>query len=526
MKRWTWWALTMAMIAIGFLGMWQLSREAPHSKEGSASSPAPVTPSWTREGNSFPWRELSPVDVDQSKRRAVPLGAIGGQRTVTFASEEAMRAFLASIGGTGIRVIGSIDSLNTLRLSLSNASELDGLLDGSEEIGFIFPAVIPGQGSIQEGAVAFGNRYLPWLGAEGERGTWGTDVAVAVLDTGVAQGAPFANTVIHNHFIELPGNPADMNRHGTAVASLIAGEGGLAPNATILSYRVAGDDGMSDTFLIAQAVLEATNAGADIINISMGSNGSSRILEEAVQQASQAGVVVVASAGNSGVDYLFYPAAYPEVVGVGAIDARGEHLDFSNTGDPSIVAPGLGLTSSIGATDRISFSGTSASSPVVAGAIAATMTLMTVDASSAWQQVALNANEAGAPGVDPAYGSGILDVGRIIDSGVSGINDVALASNHVTVNSSGFTVLQVTVENRGTESVINAPVSVTTPFGNNDFNVASLAPGEIQTFELFINPINQPTRIQSSVGAGLGDADSNPENNVRVDLLTPVEQAP
>ena len=524
MNRWKWAILTLMVIAIGLMLGMRLGRGGSHStvdQTPEASTPA-TTPATGGKGQTAARKVDRSRDNRPSKGDPLPPGAIPGERTVTFANDEAMARFLASLEGTGIRVIGSMRGLSTLRLAVSNASALEDLLDGSEEIGFIFPAEIPGQGSVQPGAVAFGSQYLPWLGATGDRTTWGTDVRVAVLDTGVVPGTPFANTVFHQNLVAMPANPSQINGHGTAVASLIAGENGLAPNASILSYRVAGDDGRSDTYLIAEAVVAATDAGANIINISLGSSGSSGVLQKAVDYAAQAGVVVVASAGNSGVDYLFYPAAYENVVGVGAVDARGEHLDFSNTGSTSIVAPGLGLTANVGENSRISFSGTSASSPVVAGAIALTMSEQSLRATGAWQEVLTYSNDAGAPGVDPAYGSGILDVGRVLNSGVAGITDMAVASNHITTNANGSTVLQVTVQNRGTVPVINAPVTVNTPLGTNHLNVTTLAPGAIQTFELAIGRVDDSTRIESTVGQGTGGKDQNPANNTRVDVLTQI----
>ena len=523
MNRWKWALCTLAAIAIGLLVGRFFGGAEPEQVQEAPTSSVSEESRTASNGARFPWREGRRPITRKPQTPDLPPGAIPGQRSVTFADAEAMRRFLASLEGTGIRVLGAIDGLNTLRLSARNASELDDLLDGTEEIGYIFPAQVPGQGFVQPGARAFGNQYLAWLGASGDRSAWGTDVRVAVLDTGVIPGTPIANSVIHSNSIALPDSPSAINNHGTAVASLIAGEGGLAPNATILSYRVAGDDGGSNTFLIAEAVVAAANAGADIINISLGSSGQSRILEDAVNYATEAGVVVVASAGNSGGDQLAYPAGYENVIGVGAIDARGEHLDFSNTGNPSIVAPGLGLTSSVGDSGQISFSGTSASSPVVAGAIAAMMTEQNTDAFGAWQLIQAQANEAGAPGVDPAYGAGILDVGRVLNSDVAGINDVALASNHLMTNANGNTLLQVTVENRGTTNVINAPVTVQTPLGTNHLNVTTLVPGDIQTFELPIGRVDTSVRIESRVGSSDGASDQNPGNNVRVDVVSRVE---
>lgn len=521
MSRWKIWCLWMVVIAAAWLiggltGQRAVVTESdplPKSYDSPSGNPPnqPAVPSWSGEKRDH---GIS----DHSERELSP-GAILGQRTVSFSSAQAMRRFLDSLDGTGIKVLGSIDSLHTLRLGITDSPRLDSLLDGSEEIGFIFPAEIPAQGTVQAGAVAFGSHYLSWLGATGERTHWGINTKVAVLDTGVVVGELFANPVYHQNLVPLPSDPAAINGHGTAVASLIAGIDGVAPGASILSYRIAGDDGRSDTFRIAEAVLAATDAGADIINISLGSNGASRMLEEAINYAANSGVLVVASAGNSGGDTLLYPAAYDKVIGVGAVDARGEHLNFSNTGKPSIVAPGLGLTSRTGEGNQHSFSGTSASSPLVAGAIAAAMTQQATDSATAWQQIETYANEAGAPGVDPTYGVGILDVGRVLDSGVSGIYDVALASNHLVTNGQGNAVVQVTVENRGTASVVNASVTVKTALGTSYLNITTLAPGAIHTFEVPVGRLDESARIESSVGLSGAQTDKNPYNNIRVNVV-------
>lgn len=453
----------------------------------------------------------------------VPAGALRDERTVTFSSAEAMRRFLASLEGTGISVIGSIDALNTLRLRLDDPGALAGLLDESAEMGYIFPAEIPGQGGVQPGAVAFGSDYLSWLGADGDRSAWGKGVTVAVLDTGVASGSLFAQGVTSVNLVALPEDGSTINGHGTAVAALIAGENGLAPDARILDYRIARDDGTSDTYLIAEAVLAATDSGAEIINISLGSSGRSVLLEQAILYATEAGVIVVASAGNNGASALSYPAAYENVIGVGAVDGTGEHLDFSNSGNPSITAPGLALTTAGADGNQVSFSGTSASSPVVAGALAAAMTQESMNAQSAWRLLEQTANEAGAPGYDPSYGVGLLDVGRALDNDVAGISDVAIATNYVTFNEAGNPIVQVVVENRGTEPVVNAPVSVTTPMGQSQLNVTSLAPGAIQTFDLPLGTLEPGVRIESSVELSGGWTDQDPGNNRRVDVVTPQE---
>ncbi|MGY8688851.1 MAG: S8 family serine peptidase, partial [Verrucomicrobiales bacterium] len=139
-------------------------------------------------------------------------------------------------------------------------------------------------------------------------------------------------------FVEDDGTTGtEINGHGTAVASVAAGTHaaapGVAPAAQVLSFRVADSDGNSDSFTLAQGILAAAEAGADVINISLGSTGDSGVVEEAVNKAMAAGSTIVAAAGNNGADSLSYPAAYEGVISVGSVDAAGQHLDFSNTAE-------------------------------------------------------------------------------------------------------------------------------------------------------------------------------------------------
>ena len=111
-----------------------------------------------------------------------------------------------------------------------------------------------------------------------------------------------------------------------------------------------------------------------IINISMGTTENNPLIEEAVLYAHEQNVLIVAASGNSEQADACYPAAYPSVISVGAVDARGEHLDFSNYGTYlSVTAPGYAINAAWPGNRYSRISGTSASAPIVTGAIAATM---------------------------------------------------------------------------------------------------------------------------------------------------------
>ena len=127
-----------------------------------------------------------------------------------------------------------------------------------------------------------------------------------------------------------------------SVASLAAE---VAPASDILSYDVMNENGLSDSFTLSLAIQDAVARGADVINISLGSYGSSVALALAVANAIASGVAVVAAAGNEGqLGTLTYPAAYEGVISSGAVDALSQHVYYSNASDNlSLTAPGIGI---------------------------------------------------------------------------------------------------------------------------------------------------------------------------------------
>jgi len=189
--------------------------------------------------------------------------------------------------------------------------------------------------------------------------TQGTGVTVAVVDSGVDANPQFGDRVTVGPDLAgvTFGTPAgaDCVGHGTSVASIIGAAplagisfAGVAPQAGILSVKITN----SDTFpgqVTAQAIRDAVNLGANVINLSLATTVSTPALQAAVQFAQARNVVVVAAAGNDsagGATGPFYPAAYPGVLSVGAVGPDGSLASFSDTRTPvSVTAPGIGVTS-------------------------------------------------------------------------------------------------------------------------------------------------------------------------------------
>ena len=225
-------------------------------------------------------------------------------------------------------------------------------------------------------------------------------VTVAVIDTGIDYTHPdlAANYAGGYDFVNLDADPMDDHGHGTHVSGTIAAamnnltgdpaadEGivGVAPNARILAYKVCAADGTCSDFAIEQAIAQAIADGAKVINMSLGAPQASQSLSDSVQAAWNAGLVIVAAAGNDGVENVpSYPAAFDNVISVAAFDEDHRRASFSNYGSwVDISAPGNVIMSTYpmsacpastapGNTGCYTWlSGTSMASPHVAGAAA------------------------------------------------------------------------------------------------------------------------------------------------------------
>ena len=224
-------------------------------------------------------------------------------------------------------------------------------------------------------------------------------ITVAVIDTGVDYTHPdlAAHYAGGYDFVSSDFDPLDDHGHGTHVAGTIAaslgnltgnpaaaeGVVGVAPQARILAYKVCAADGTCSDFAIQQAIARAVADGAKVINMSLGDTVFSQSLNESVQAAWNAGVVIVAGAGNDGTTAPFYPAAFDNVVSVGAFDEDHRRASFSNYGTwVDVSAPGNSILSTYpmskcteagtaGDTGCYAWqSGTSMATPHVAGAAA------------------------------------------------------------------------------------------------------------------------------------------------------------
>ena len=203
-------------------------------------------------------------------------------------------------------------------------------------------------------------------------------VTIAVIDSGIcASHSDLAGRIVDGwDFLESDTVPQDDFGHGCAVSGVIAanmndgiGIAGIAPNAMIMPLRVLNSSGIGSYSDVAAAIVYAADHGAQVINLSLGGTNPSSILENAVYYAISKGAIVVAAAGNNGIQGALYPAAYPDVIAVGAVDPDLQHSSFSNYGSQiDIWAPGRDILTTKRDGSYGLVSGTSFAAPYVAGA--------------------------------------------------------------------------------------------------------------------------------------------------------------
>jgi subtilisin len=226
----------------------------------------------------------------------------------------------------------------------------------------------------------------------------GRGVRVGVIDTGVRPHRSLA--LRHERTYPYGPDPEDergvpRSPHGTHVAGIIASRAdpsrrGVAPGVELRSYRIYQGDEASSAFSLALAIEDAIRDGCDIINLSLVLHNANLVIAERVQRALDAGVIVVAAAGNDNRGPLAFPASIDGVIAVGALGRRGTYPEDSASGDHAcpppgadfddfigdfsnrlrevdFIAPGIGTISTVGEDDWGVMDGTSQAAPVVTG---------------------------------------------------------------------------------------------------------------------------------------------------------------
>lgn len=244
--------------------------------------------------------------------------------------------------------------------------------------------------------------------------TTGSGVKVAILDTGIASH-PDLN--IAGGYSVVGSNYTDYQGHGTAVAGVVAatinddGLVGVSPDVDLYAVKIM--EGQNGNLSNAIAGLDwALENNMRIVIMSFGQEEYSQIFRDALNQAYQQGILLIAATGNDGENRVLYPAAYSTVIAVGAVDEQDDRASFSNYGpELELVAQGVNISTTTLNGGYVVVSGTSVAAPHVAGVVAL---LLAVNGSLTNEQLRAkldaNALDLGAAGKDDEYGYGLVHV--------------------------------------------------------------------------------------------------------------------
>jgi len=263
--------------------------------------------------------------------------------------------------------------------------------------------------------------------------TTGDPIKVAIVDTGIDLTHPDLAVNVKGGYNAI--NPlksaADDNGHGTHVAGIVAaldntiGIIGVAPRADLYAVKVLSRTGSGYVSDIIEGLDWAIANGMQVVNMSLGTSADIQSFHDAIVRAYQAGLVLVAAAGNNYGGAVDYPARYPEVVAVSATDSLDNIASFSSVGpEVDLAAPGASIYSTYKDSVYKTLSGTSMAAPHVVGAAALVLTMPVgtydLDADGVWDpgevqnKLEVMAEDLGLAGRDNFYGAGLVDVEKAV----------------------------------------------------------------------------------------------------------------
>ncbi len=536
---------TAGGLLLVLIGLFFLTHRRPVTPPSSASTDASDPASTSSFAPAYASTDLA-TDPDENLSQAAHVAALAEklathlnhpstrahEAVLVFKTADGYRRFLARAAQAGVIIAGQIDALNIVRVRVraydTFAAELVARAADYGGIGantFVELPPPPEERAIAR-QVAVGNTLLATLGVPTGTDTsaWGRGITLAILDGGAV---PHPTLGARLRYLDIGlgyAGTGATGQHGTAVAALAAGSAadtpGVAPAATVLSIRVTNTDDKSDVFTVTQAIVAAVDAGAQVVNLSLGGYSTSEALNRAIAYAGDRGVVIVAAAGNDGASRLTWPAADPRVVSVGATDGRGVQTDFSNSGPLlQLTAPGLGIQTAGLDNDVTHFSGTSASAPIVSGAIVALMSQTPgLTAAAAVEILRTHSADGGATGVDPNYGHGTLDLGWALARNDPARVDIAVSSHHYDPETAS---LEVVLQNRGALPAARLTLTVDLNGRVSTHTVPLMEAGRSIAVPLPIDeataagPIALRTRLDNPEGV----IDARPDNNSRGTLI-------
>lgn len=271
-------------------------------------------------------------------------------------------------------------------------------------------------------------RFLSLSGRKAfySQGIYGQDTTIAVIDTGVSPHPELRGRILNGKsFVDYTSRTFDDNGHGTHVAGTIAGRNvGIAPRANILPIKILDGDGNGslENLIAGLNWINEYNSQSrtkiSIVNMSLSVDKELTAeendgLHQAIKNLVDNNIAVIVSAGNTGQEEIRYPAAYDEVICVGAVDINQKRAMFSTMGNHiDVCQVGVEVVSAWYEGGYAVMSGTSMSTPIVSGiaALIASKYRATfneyITEDYLWKSLKLNTKDLGIKGADREYGTG------------------------------------------------------------------------------------------------------------------------
>ena len=378
--------------------------------------------------------EVSRKSVEKQKRLVAEILAKLEATVSESSSESATYLTLDEIGETGFPKGSPVyleeidvlylegDNLDVVRKSLQGFDDVESIEDG------IWYHATEEQYEVEswETADYATSEVIPW-GISRVRApqAWtistGAAVPIAIVDTGVSPHPDLPRARAGRTFVSGTNNYFDGNGHGTHVAgTALAGRNGIgvvgvAPDAHLIVSRVLGADGSGANAWVAAGIIWAANAGAKVINMSLGASRASADVGRACAYAHSRGALLVAAAGNRGCRCTDYPSGFSQVMSVTAIDSSNRKARFSQWGPQiDIAAPGVNILSTVlGSGYQGGWNGTSMAAPHVAGAAALVLATRSMTPSSLRNHLKRSAMRLGSA---EHFGAGLLQADRAVSS--------------------------------------------------------------------------------------------------------------
>jgi thermitase len=358
---------------------------APPAQAQPAGSAAAATPSTTASSTTSPAASTVSTQVDGFQVETAPDGkpARAGSLIVTFkpsVQSSARATAHRELQAQAVEPIGAAGAVRvqvqpgTLGQAISNYAARSDVQQVQPDY-VVYADMTPndprygdqwGPGKIQAPAA--------WDKVGGAAG-----VRVAVLDTGMANHPDLASHIIAAaDFTGSPYGTVDRHGHGTHTSGTVAatannsiGVVGVAYSANLLNGKVLGDSGAGSLSSVASGITWAADNGAQVISMSLGANlDCTNVIQDAADYAWAKGAVLLAAAGNDGLNDVHTPANCNHIIPVGALESNDGRASFSNYGAVPIAAPGVMVLSTGKDGDYTWMSGTSMATPHAAGVAA------------------------------------------------------------------------------------------------------------------------------------------------------------